>query len=223
MQIAIALFPNFLALDALGPYQVLVSVNSRGLVFVAEERGYVSDGGHVSIEATMTFDEVQSPDVIVIPGGATAVALANDPDSAIVKWVKQVHPTTTWTTSVCTGALILGAAGVLEGLEATTHWYARPDLEAFGAKLGTGRYVRSGKVITSAGVSAGIDMSFALAAELAGQQYAEGIQLDMEYDPDPPFNAGSPETAPPEVVEHLTQMYDYVLGRSDVDPHAPTD
>ena len=198
-QIAIALYPGMTMLDAIGPYQVLTWLPDADVVLVGADRGTVADDkGLLRVEVEHTFDEVSAPDVIVVPGGFVTRSMAV-PGDPLVEWVRAVHPGTTWTTSVCTGALILGAAGVLDGLDATTHWIAYEQLAAFGARPTEERVVVRGKVITGAGVSAGIDMALRLAIELAGVEVAQAIQLGLEYDPQPPVDAGAPSKAPPEV------------------------
>lgn len=199
--IAIAMYPEMTLLDAIGPYQVLTWLPDAEVTLVGAERGpIIDDKGLVRIDIDHTFDEVRSPDVIVVPGGfvTRTIAVAGNP---LVEWVRAVHPTTTWTTSVCTGALILGAAGVLDGLDATTHWIAYDELARFGAHPTEERVVVRGKVITGAGVSAGIDMALRLVIEIAGIEVAQAIQLGIEYDPQPPVDAGSPSKAPAAIRE----------------------
>lgn len=211
MQIAILLFPGFTVLDALGPYHALSSVPGADVAFVAEQAGPVNDDGAVTLEAHASIDDVDTTDVLLVPGGLAAITIARS-GGPLIDWIRQVHPTTEWTASVCTGALMLGAAGVLDGLRATTHWYSVDDLAAYGATPVHERWVQDGKVVTSAGVSAGIDMSLHLVAQLTDQRFAEGVQLDMEYDPAPPFDSGHPRSARPEVVAALRVEYDRVLG-----------
>lgn len=201
MQIAFLLFDGITPLDAIGPFEVLGKLPGAKPVFVGSElRTYRTKGGTCGLQADYTFAQVPAPDVLVIPGGPGADAAAEDVE--ITEWVAAAHEhSTTWTTSVCTGALILGGAGVLVGLEATTHWRAREDLKKWGATPVARRVVRQGKVWTAAGVSSGIDMALALAAEIAGQEVAEAIQLGIEYDPEPPFAAGRFEDAPEARIE----------------------
>ncbi len=203
MQIALVLYPRFTALDIVGPFQVLADVPGHDVVWVAETKGPVID--HTSkmpLTATHTFDEVLAPDIVVVPGG-----LANDLNPALDAWLRRVHPTTDWTTSVCTGAVHLARAGLLDGLSATTHWAWGKGLAEFGATYTETRVVRQGKIITAAGVSSGIDMALTLLAELHGATMAQMIQLAIEYDPQPPFDAGSPSKAPKEVVEAMSAFY----------------
>lgn len=196
-QIAIVLYPGFTALDAIGPYEVLKLLPDVEVRFVAHEPGPIAtDRGILLIGATHSLDETPAPYLVLVPGSeaTTTTAMA---DGGLVAWLKRVHVTSTWTTSVCSGALVLAAAGILEGLSATTHWWAQPSLARFGATPSPDeRVVRAGKVWTAAGVSAGIDLALALAAEIAGREEAEIAQLRIEYDPRPPFDAGHPSKAP---------------------------
>ncbi len=207
MQIALAVFPGFTALDAIGPYQVLTHLPGAETLFVADQAGPVQDNGRLTVNAHAAFEDVPEPDVVVVAGGLAAIQLATS-DSSIVQWLQAVHPGATWTTSVCTGALILGAAGLLSGRRATTHWHFTERLREHAAIPTSERVVVDGNIITAAGVSAGIDMALTLAAHLVDEQTAMTIQLDLEYAPQPPFDAGTPKTAPVSVVSHLRQMYD---------------
>ena len=200
MQIAILLFPDLDPQDAVGPYEVLRWVPGAEVVFPATARGVQhTERGGLGLVADRTLTEVERPDVVVVPGGFGERRARHDP--AILGWLRRVHETSSWTTSVCTGALLLGAAGVLRGKRAVTHWTAMDDLAQFGATAVAERYVFDGKVATAAGVSAGIDMALALASKLAGQEIAQAIQLGIEYDPHPPFEGGSLAKAPAPVVE----------------------
>ena len=205
MQIALVLYPRFTALDIVGPFQTLADLPGVECVFVAETAGPVIDHtGRLSLVATATFAEITAPDVIVVPGGmADATATGTDP---VVEWIRAVHPTTTWTTSVCTGSIFLALAGVLDGLDATTHWTAYERLRDLGAVPTETRVVRRGKVITAAGVSAGIDMGLTLVAEMFDEETAKSIQLAIEYDPQPPFDSGSPSKASPETVAFVSAI-----------------
>jgi transcriptional regulator GlxA family with amidase domain len=200
MDVAIPLYDRFTALDAVGPYEVLSRVPGATVRFVAVEPGPIrTEMTSLAITADHALDEFPAPEVIVVPGGfGTRDLLDGCP---LVEWLRAAHETSQWTTSVCTGALLLGAAGVLDGLEATTHWLELETLERFGARPVQRRVVEQGKVVTAAGVSAGIDMALTLAARLAGDEVAQAIQLGIEYDPEPPFATGSPKTAPPDLVE----------------------
>jgi len=203
MRIVVAVFPEFTALDAIGPYEVLRMLPNAEVVFAAAERGVVrTDSGAVGLHADASFREIDSADVLVVPGGWGTRALTRD--DRTLEWVRAVHETTQWTTSVCTGSLVLAAAGLLGGLEATTHWSAVETLEKLGARYTQRRVVRQGKIITAAGVSAGIDMALTLAERIAGEDWAKAIQLRIEYDPQPPFDAGSPEKAGPRILALAT-------------------
>ena len=204
MQYAIALYPGFTALDAIGPYQVLTQVPGTETVLVAEQRGRLSDdAGLLHLEIEHTFDEVPRPDVLLVPGGLVTrrYAVAGGP---IVEWVRAAHETTEYTTSVCTGALVLGAAGLLADQPATTHWYAYDHLRRFGAEPTEERVVFAGKVVTAAGVSAGIDLALTLVGRQHGDLVAQAIQLGIEYDPQPPYDAGAPSKAPDDIRELVT-------------------
>jgi transcriptional regulator GlxA family with amidase domain len=197
MQIALVLYPKFTALDIVGPFQVLADVPGHEVMFVAGEAGPVMDHtGRCPLMAAATFAQITAPDVVVVPGELFA-----DWDDRVVQWLRQVHPTTTWTTSVCTGSLYLAAAGILDGVDATTHWARADQLDRLGARYTEERVVERGKVITAAGVSSGLDMALTLLDRMYGPAVAQTVQLAIEYDPRPPFDAGSPSKAPPEVVE----------------------
>lgn len=210
-QTAVLLFPGFTALDAFGPYHALAHLPGYELHFVAEHAGPVTDGGKITIEAQLGIDEVDHVDLLIVPGGIPAITMARS-GHPLVDWIRAVHPTTEWTTSVCTGALMLGAAGVLDGLPATTHWFSHAELANYGAIPTDERVVRAGKVVTAAGVSAGIDMALYLTEQIVGLAYAQASQLDMEYDPRPPFQSGHPRTAPAEVTAWLSGMYAAMVG-----------
>ena len=199
MDIVIPIFPDFTALDAVGPYEVLRHLPDAKVVFAAAERGLVRlDSRFTGLQADAAFGEIDAADVLVVPGGwGTRAAMR---DEALLDWVRRIHATTRYTTSVCTGSLILGAAGLLTGLDATTHWAQTKLLESTGARYTEQRVVQQGKIITAAGVSSGIDMALTLAAQIAGDDVAKSIQLLIEYDPQPPFDAGSPAKAGPAIV-----------------------
>ncbi|MDT7620713.1 MAG: hypothetical protein QOF99_1614 [Pseudonocardiales bacterium] len=200
MRIAILLFDRFTALDAVGPYEVLSRLPGAETVFVAERTGPVTnDVGSLSIVATATLAQTPRPDVVVVPGGPGQAELMTD--GPVHEWLRAADATSTWTTSVCTGSLILAAAGLLAGRRATTHWLAVEQLPALGATPADERVVIDGKYVTAAGVSAGIDMGLTLAGRIAGDEVAQLIQLGIEYDPEPPYRAGGPKSAPPELVE----------------------
>lgn len=201
MEITVLLYDRFTALDCIGPYEVLSRIPGARLRFIAKHAGPVTaDTGMLRVIAEAALTDVSRPDILLIPGGpGDEAALA---DAEIVEWVARAHETTRWTTSVCTGALILGAAGILKGLDATTHWASVARLESFGARYTEQRVVRQGKIITGAGVSAGIDMGLTLLAHEVGGDFAKALQLAIEYDPQPPFDCGSPGKAP----EHVKEM-----------------
>jgi len=196
--IAFVLYPGFTALDIIGPFQVLAYVPGHEAVFVAAEAGPVTDDtGRCQLIASTSLDQLTAPDVVIIGGSLST----KEPDQPVVQWLRQVHPTTTWTTSVCTGSIYLAAAGILDGQDATTHWAWAGELERRGASYTEQRVVEHGKVITAAGVSAGIDMALTLLARIHGPELAQMVQLGIEYDPHPPFGTGSPSKAPAEMVE----------------------
>ena len=199
MDIAIPLFDRFTALDAVGPYETLSRLPGARVTFVAAEPGPIAtDNGMLRIVAEKALDELPSPEIVVVPGGIGTRSMMSN--TQLMDWVRTAHRTSDWTCSVCTGSLVLGAAGLLDGLEATTHWMAMDTLASTGARPTGRRVVEQGKIITAAGVSAGIDMGLTLAAKIAGDDVAQAIQLGIEYDPQPPFDAGSPEKAPERVV-----------------------
>jgi putative intracellular protease/amidase len=198
MQIAIPIYERFTALDAIGPYEVLSRLPGATVTFIAKQTGSMrTDTKMLAIEADATFADLPHPEVIVVPGGYGTRALLEDEE--ILGWLRAAHETSEWTTSVCTGSLLLAAAGIIAGLDATTHWGAAALLDQLGARYTEQRVVERGKIITAAGVSAGIDMALTLAARIAGDDVAQAIQLGIEYDPQPPFDAGSPSKAPASV------------------------
>ena len=200
MRIAILIFDGLTALDAVGPYEVLSRLPGGELRFVAKQPGPKrTDTGALGVQADVALTELPDPEVVLVPGGPGNRPLMRDPE--VLDWLRVAHESSTWTTSVCTGALVLGAAGILDGKRATTHWAFLDRLSELGAEPVTERVVEDGKVITAAGVSAGIDMALTLAARIAGDEVAQAIQLGIEYDPQPPFDAGSPSKASPDVIE----------------------
>jgi transcriptional regulator GlxA family with amidase domain len=176
-------------------------------IFVAEQAGPVrNESDTLSLVADAALEEVTSPDVVVVPGGfGNRMLLEHEP---LHEWIRGVHEASTWTTSVCTGSLLLAAAGLLDGAPATTHWRTRDVLAGLGAQPVAERVVQHGKIITAAGVSAGIDMALRLVQRINGDEVAQAVQLGIEYDPDPPLDAGSPEKAPPEIVELVTAVFE---------------
>jgi putative intracellular protease/amidase len=207
-QVAILLYPGVTALDAVGPWEVLSRMPNTDVRFVGSEVGPVlTEGGALLLGTSYTLAETSSPDLVVVPGGTTTPGQMVNDD--VLDWLRKVHETTTWTASVCTGALILGAAGILKSLPATTHWYKMGVLKIMGAKPQRDeRIVRSGKVVTAAGVSAGIDLALWLAGEISGRACAEAIQLVIEYDPHPPFDSGHMSKASEETRKLAKGMMD---------------
>jgi putative intracellular protease/amidase len=205
MRIAIPLYDRFTALDAVGPYEVLQRLPGAEVTWLAHEPGPVgTDTGQLHLVADAAFEDLPDPEIVVVPGGTGTDDFLDD--ERLVGWIRRAHETSEWTTSVCTGSLLLGAAGVLDGLDATSHWLDLADLERYGARPTSKRVVEQGKVITAAGVSSGIDMGLTLAARIAGPEVAQAIQLGIEYDPQPPFDAGSVDKAPAEIVELVREV-----------------
>jgi transcriptional regulator GlxA family with amidase domain len=204
MQIVIALFDRFTALDAIGPHQVLTHLPDSEVIFASErERGVTDESRTLTLQAQASYDDVPRPDIVVVPGGPGEAAQKTA--GPLQDWLIEADKTSTWTTSVCTGSLILAGAGLLKDRKATTYWLAHEELRHLGAIPQPGeRYVFDGKYVTAAGVSAGIDMALALAGRVAGDEVAKRIQLGIEYDPHPPYQSGSPAAAKPEIVEYFT-------------------
>jgi putative intracellular protease/amidase len=198
IEIAIPIFDRFTALDAVGPYEVLSRLPDARVRFVAQEPGpKQTETRMLTLTAEAALDEVPNPEVLVVPGGFGTRPLMED--ESMLAWIRAVHEGSQWTTSVCTGSLLLAAAGLLEGLDATTHWASLDTLAKYGARPTKKRVVEEGKIITAAGVSSGIDMALTLAARIAGDEVGRAIQLSIEYDPQPPFDFGSLEKAPESV------------------------
>jgi len=206
VQIAYLLYDRFTALDITGPHDVLNSVPGNESVFVAEHTGPIrNESDTLTMVADARLDEVPEPDIVVLPGGfGNRMLLEHE---QLHDWIRSVHETSAWTTSVCTGSLLLAAAGLLDGAPATTHWLARDRLAELGAKPVPDRVVEHGKIVTAAGVSSGIDMALHLVRRINGEQIAQAVQLGIEYDPQPPLDAGAPGKAPPEVVELVTAAF----------------
>jgi transcriptional regulator GlxA family with amidase domain len=205
MKTAILIFDGITALDAIGPYEVLRSVPGWEVQFVAAATGEKrTDSGALGIAADHSLDEIADPDIVLVPGGVGNRPLLED--EQVLSWLREVDRQTKWTTSVCTGSLVLGAAGLLEGRRATGHWLYLEPLREYGADPVGGRFVEDGKVVTAAGVSAGIDMALHLVGREAGPEVAQAVQLAVEYDPQPPFDAGSPAKAPAEIVAAVTAV-----------------
>jgi transcriptional regulator GlxA family with amidase domain len=205
MQTAILIFDGLTALDAIGPYEVLRSVPGWEVRFVGPAKGMVrTDSGALGLSADYELEEVTAPDIVLVPGGKGNRPLMSD--ERVLGWLRAVDAGTKWTTSVCTGSLVLAAAGLLGGRRATSHWLYRDQLSELGADLVGGRFVQDGKLVTAAGVSAGIDMALHLVGQEAGPEVAQAIQLGIEYDPQPPFDTGSPSKAPTPIVDLVTAV-----------------
>ncbi|MFK7987707.1 MAG: DJ-1/PfpI family protein [Sandaracinaceae bacterium] len=200
MNVVILFFERITALDAIGPYEVLSRLPGARVTFAGLEVGPVrTDNRMLGLHVDQPIDAIASADILLVPGGHGTRALCED--ERVLAWIKKIHATTTWTTSVCTGSLVLGAAGLLKGKRATTHWALLDGLAKYDAQPVSERVVQDGKVVTAAGVSAGIDMALTLMASIAGEDFARAIQLGIEYDPAPPFEGGSVDNTPPGIVE----------------------
>ncbi len=213
MDIAVALFDRLTALDAIGPYETLQRLPGATVTFVGERKGeYRTDNGFLGLLADASFSDIPNPDVIVVPGGVGTNELM-DRSHPIHAWLDTAHPGTKFTTSVCTGSLVLAANGLLDGLEATTHWSTYSTLEQHGATATGTRVVEhlDERIITAAGVSSGIDMALRLSELLVDATAAKAMQLMIEYDPQPPFDAGSVEKAGDEV---MTRLIEYAADKS---------
>jgi len=204
MDIAILIYDKLAVLDAAGPYEVMRNVPGWNVRFVAKQAGAVRSEGGLGLVADASLAEAGEPDLVLVPGGIGSRAEMHDEET--LAWLRAVDQGTKWTASVCTGALILGAAGLLEGKRATTNWQLVDALPRFGAEPVGGRWVEDGKLLTAAGVTAGIDMALHLVSIEAGPEVAQAVQLGIEYDPDPPFDCGSPEKAAPEIVELVSAV-----------------
>lgn len=210
-QIAIYLYHGVTALDAVGPWEVLSHIPDAEVRFVAKETGPVTtEGGTLLLGATHTITETLSPDLLLVPGGTTTPGQMVDDE--VLEWLRKVHQRTDWTASVCTGSLILAAGGILKGLPATTHWTKMGVLKTRGSKPQPNkRIVQSGKIVTAAGVSAGIDLGLWLVNEIAGRELAEAVQLFIEYDPQPPFDSGHVTKASEETQRRAKEMMDQAM------------
>jgi transcriptional regulator GlxA family with amidase domain len=203
MKTSILIFDGITALDAVGPYEILGRPPGWEVEFVAKTQGEVrTDSGALGLSADKSLAEVARTDILLVPGGKGNRPLLHDEE--VLGWLRQLDEQSTWTTSVCTGSLLLGAAGLLKGRRATGHWLWLEKLREYGAEPARERYVEDGKLLTAAGVSAGIDMALHLVGREAGPESAQAVQLAIEYDPSPPFDAGSPEKAPAAIVEAFT-------------------
>lgn len=213
MEIAFLLYDGITALDAIGPHEVLSRLPGAEVKRAARKSGVVhTDSAALELIAEYSLSEISHADVLVVPGAKSATTLQDDPE--ILAWIRFIHKTTTWTTSVCTGSLILGACGLLKGLPATSHWAVIDRLKLWGAVPTSRRVVEAGKIITAAGVSAGIDMALMLAAQIAGPEVAQSLQLAIEYDPKPPFDSGCVEKADPKIRQALRLRIDALLEKA---------
>jgi transcriptional regulator GlxA family with amidase domain len=197
--VAVLVFDKLAVQDMVGPYEVMRNVPDWKVELVAKRKGEVRAEGGLGLIADRSLDEVDTADIVLVPGGVGNRPLLDDEET--LDWLRAIDATTRWTTSVCTGSLVLGAAGLLEGKRATGNWLYLEPLREYGADPVGGRFVEDGKTITAAGVTAGIDMALHLVATDVSPEIAQAVQLGIEYDPDPPFDSGSPEKAPPEIVE----------------------
>jgi transcriptional regulator GlxA family with amidase domain len=204
MKIAFLFYEGMTALDAVGPHEILSRLPGAEVFRVAKTAGPVRTDSGLILTADHPLLAITEADILLIPGAGSATTLRNHPE--VLDWIRSIHKTTTWTTSVCTGSLILGAAGILKGLRATSHWAALDRLKLWDALPIEARIVEDGKVMTAAGVSAGIDMALTLTAKIAGQDFAQSMQLGIEYDPQPPFDSGSPKKADPALCRALKNL-----------------
>ena len=206
--IGILLYDGYTALDAMGPYSVFNELLGTKVFFVGKQKGMIADSRGMKVEVDTSIKDVKHLDVLLIPGGFRET-YQQTKDEELLSWIRSIDSTSKYTTSVCTGAWILGATGLLKDKEATTHWYGKKILaDDFGAKVQNTRYTHSGKYWTSAGITAGMDMSLALLSEIAGEKYTKTAMLDLEYDPQPPFKGGSENNTDKDLVEGLRAMYD---------------
>ncbi|KRF41914.1 DJ-1/PfpI family protein [Paenibacillus sp. Soil787] len=211
MEVAILLYEGITALDAIGPYEVFAAVPGSNLKFVAKNKGLIKlDSGMGNMYADYSFSEITSADILIIPGCRPPNYKAPMNDSETLNWIRQIHETAQWTTTVCNGSLILSAAGLLNGIKATCHWGSFELLRSLGAVPTEERVVRHNKIVTSAGVSSGIDMALQLVAWEYGEDMGKMVQLILEYDPQPPFDTGSPSKAPAPLVEQVKAIYDHL-------------
>ncbi len=210
-KIGILLYDGYNTLDAMGPYHTLAEIMGAKTYFIAKKRGFVKNQRGLEVKVDSSFNDVSSLDILVIPGGAGETFMQTQ-DTTTLNWIKKIDKTTKYTASVCTGSWILGATGLLKGKNVTSNWYrAEEVMKMYGANYTEGRWVQDGKYWTSAGVSAGIDMSLAIIDDLLGKKYTEAVMLDLEYDPKPPYNAGVPRKTDPLVADMMKEMYDMLL------------
>ena len=208
-RIVFAVFPGMTQLDFTGPHTIFSRLPNTETIVASEAGGAIQSDGGLTFAGTRRLAEIDRADLICLPGGISATDAAND--AALVEQVRRLAAGATYLTSVCTGSLILGAAGLLKGRRAACHWAWRDMLALFGAIPDAGRVVRDGNIITGGGVTAGIDFALIVAAELAGETFAQALQLNLEYAPEPPFNAGRPETAPPEILALVNKRMEGLL------------
>ena len=210
-KIGILLYDGYNTLDAMGPYHTLAEIMGAKTYFIAKKRGFVKNQRGLEVKVDSSFNDVSSLDILVIPGGAGETFMQTQ-DTTTLNWIRKIDKTTKYTTSVCTGSWILGATGLLKGKNVTSNWYrAEEVMKMYGANYKEGRWVQDGKYWTSAGVSAGIDMSLAIIDDLLGRKYTEAVMLDLEYDPKPPYDAGVPKKSDPLVADMMKEMYDMLL------------
>ncbi|MFN7115994.1 MAG: DJ-1/PfpI family protein [Saprospiraceae bacterium] len=209
--IGILLYDGYNTLDAMGPYHVLSELMGVQIFFIGKEKGLVRNQFGMQVQVDYALKDIKALDVLVIPGGAKETFMLTQ-DTAVLNWIRQMDQTTTYTTSVCTGAWVLGATGLLKGKNVTTNWYrAEEMMKRYGANFKQERWVRDGKYWTSAGVTAGLDMALAIIDELMGEKYTKGVMLDLEYDPNPPYKAGSVKNTETIVIDMMREMYDLSL------------
>jgi transcriptional regulator GlxA family with amidase domain len=209
--VGIFVYDGYNTLDAMCPYHILSQISGATVFFIAKQKGMISNQTGMQIKVDTSISEVKQLDILLIPGGAAETFLMTK-DTTVLNWIKEIDKASKYTTSVCTGAWILGAAGLLNGKNATTNWYRADEiLKKYGANFKEERYVRDGKYWTSAGVTASMDMSLAIIDDLFGKQYTQGVMLDLEYDPKPPYNAGTPKKTDPIVTDMMKEMYDMIL------------
>jgi putative intracellular protease/amidase len=203
------LYPGLTQLDFTGPHTIFSRLPNTETIVASEPGGPIESDGGLTFAGTRRLADIERADLICLPGGFSATDAAND--AALIEQVQRLAVGATYLTSVCTGSLILGAAGLLKGKRAACHWAWRDMLPLFGAIPDEGRVVRDGNIITGGGVTAGIDFALTVAAELAGETFAQALQLNLEYAPEPPFNAGRPETAPPEILALVNKRMEGLL------------
>jgi transcriptional regulator GlxA family with amidase domain len=201
MKITILIYEKYTALDVVGPYEALSNISGAEIYFAGVQKGLYGDNKNFKLDVPYSIDDITESDVLLIPGGFGIDAILND--KKIINWIKKIDTTTKFTTSVCSGALLLASTGLLEGRNVTTHWNRKEQLRKYNVNVVDERYVKDGKYITSAGVSAGIDMALYLISLIQNENTAKFIQLGMEYDPQPPFDCGSPNKLPKELLEKM--------------------